>query len=150
MRKIKTSYFHSFFSALCTKNAVTSQQSQLFFMFTCIFNLSSKTARNCNLKWHCIFLTIATGYLHCSQQHDFSLQVLMKFPRLGRTGCLAILATVVFVIFVLGLGIGYGVKGSQGKGTSSGNPFQGASSIAQVISLWTRASTALFTWTRIS
>ena len=70
----------------------------------------------------------------------------MKFPRLGRTGCLAILATVVFVIFVLGLGIGYGVKGSQGKGTSSGNPFQGASSIAQVISLWTRASTALFTW----
>ena len=71
MRKIKTSYFHSFFSALCTKNAVTSQQSQLFFMFTCIFNLSSKTARNCNLKWHCIFLTIATGYLHCSQHHDF-------------------------------------------------------------------------------
>ena len=31
MRKIKTSYFHSFFSALCTKNALTSQQSQLFF-----------------------------------------------------------------------------------------------------------------------
>lgn len=63
--------------------------------------------------------------------NDVENQVLMKFPRLGRTGCLAILATVVFVIFVLGLGIGYGVKGSQGKGTSSGNPFQGASSIEQ-------------------
>ena len=70
MRKIKTRYFH-FFSALCTKSSVKSQQSQLFFMFTCIFNLSSKTARNCNLKWLCIFLTIDAGYLQCSQQHDF-------------------------------------------------------------------------------
>ena len=66
----------------------------------------------------------------------------MKFPRLGRTGCLAILATVVFVIFVLGLGIGYGVKGSQGKGKSSGNPFRGASSIAQVTFPLTKAINA--------
>jgi len=49
-------------------------------------------------------------------------QVVTKFPRLGRTGCLAIFATVVFVIFVLGLAIGYGIhsdrKSRPGGGSS--------------------------------
>lgn len=40
-------------------------------------------------------------------------QVVTKFPRLGKTGCLAIFATIVFIIFVLGLAIGYGVHGDR-------------------------------------
>jgi len=56
-------------------------------------------------------------------------QVATKFPRLGKSGCLAILATVVFVIFVLGLAIGYGVRGDRKTGYAGG----GASSISQAM-----------------
>ena len=54
-------------------------------------------------------------------------QVATKFPRLGKSGCLAILATVVFVIFVLGLAIGYGVRGDRRSPYAGG-----ASSVTQV------------------
>ena len=56
-------------------------------------------------------------------------QVVTKFPRLGRTGCLAIFATVVFVILVLGLAIGYGIHSDRKSRPGGG------SSISQVRNL---------------
>jgi len=52
---------------------------------------------------------------------NLETQVAAKFPVLGRSGCLAVVAIAVFVLFILGFAIGYGVhKQSASNDAKSG------------------------------